>query len=337
MEALAHNAIDIHTHVVPATFPRSLHGVAGWPSMETAHACHRNIIIDGKVYRTLSDKCWDVPKRVADMDAMGIALQVVSPMPELFSYWLPLPAADDLLRYINDQTAEFVAASNGRSAGLAAIPLQDENAAIAELTRASKHLGFAGVEIGSNVNGVPIGSPAFDPFFAAAEALEAAIFVHAVRPTGMDRLIGPGALQQVLAYPTDIGLAAASVITGNVLQRFPRLRIAFSHGGGTLSSLLPRLAEGVRTFPALRDSVQEDVYTQALRFFYDTLVYDEVTLRHLINVFGDTQLMVGTDFPFKFHERRPVQRIYEAVSDLAVRERVLHTNALRFLNIETAP
>lgn len=280
MEAPAHNAIDIHTHVVPATFPRSLHSGAGWPSMEPAQACHRNIMIDGKVYRQLSDKCWDVAKRVDDMDAMGVALQVVSPMPELFSYWLPLPAADDLLRYINDQTAEFLAASNGRLVGLAAVPLQDVDAAIAELTRARCQLGFGGVEIGSNVNGVPIGSPVFDPFFAAAEELGAAIFVHAVRPTGMDRLVGPGALQQVLAYPTDIGLAAASVITGNVMHRFPRLRIAFSHGGGTLSSLLPRLAEGVRIFPALRESVHEDVYTQARCFFYDTLVYDEVTLRH---------------------------------------------------------
>ena len=118
-------AIDIHTHVVPAAFPPSLRGQAGWPSMEPAHDCHRNIMIDGKVYRTLTDRCWDVPKRIADMDAMHVALQVVSPMPELFSYWLPALDADDLLRYINDQTAEFVAASGGRLIGLAAVPLQD--------------------------------------------------------------------------------------------------------------------------------------------------------------------------------------------------------------------
>ena len=336
MHPIAPRAVDVHTHVVPASFPRSLHGVAGWPSMEEADACHRNIMIDGKVYRTLSDRCWDVPKRIVDMDAMGVALQVISPMPELFSYWLPVDAANDLLRYINDQIAEFVAASNGRMIGLAAVPLQDVDLAVAELTRACSDLGFAGVEIGSNVNGVPIGSPAFDPFFAAAEELGAAIFVHAVRPAGMERLVGPKALQQVLAYPTDIGLAAASVITSNTLERFPRLRMAFSHGGGTLASLLPRLAEGVRVLPALRESLHEDVYVQARRLFYDTLVYDEMTLKHLLAVFGSSQLMVGTDFPFNFHDRTPVERILLAVSDKAVRAQLLNGNARRFLNMENA-
>ena len=334
MENAALSAVDIHTHVVPATFPRSLHGVAGWPSVEPTDGCHRNIMIDGKVYRTLSDTCWDVSKRLADMDAMGVRLQVISPMPELFSYWLPVGAANDLLRYINDQTAEAVAASNGRMVGLGVIPLQDIDVAIKELVRSCKELGFAGVEVGSNVNGVPIGAPQFDPFFAAAEDLGAAIFVHAVRPTGMDRLVGPGALQQVLAYPTDVGLAAASVITSNTITRFPRLRIAFSHGGGTLASLLPRLAEGVRVFPALRESLAQDVYAQARRFFYDTLVYDERTLRHLLAMFGDTQLLVGTDYPFNFHERRPLQRIEDAVGDEGVGFKLRVSNACSFLNME---
>ena len=330
-------AIDTHTHVVPASFPRSLHGVAGWPSMEPADDCHRNIMIDGKVYRTLSDKCWDVPARLLDMETMGIGLQVLSPMPELFSYWLPDFAANDLLRYINDQIAEFVAASGGRMVGLAAVPLQNMDLALAELTRTRSELGFAGVEIGSNVNGVPIGSPAFDPFFSLAEKLGAAIFVHAVRPAGMERLVGPKALQQVLAYPTDVGLAAASLITSGTMTRFPRLRIAFSHGGGTLVSLLPRLAEGVRVFPALRDGMHEEVYAQARRFFYDTLVYDEPTLRHLLAVFGDTQLMIGTDYPFNFHDRTPVPRILHAVTDEKVRAHLLHGNARRFLGMEVLP
>ena len=326
------NAVDIHTHVVPATFPRSLNGVAGWPSMESADGCHRNIMIDGKLYRTLSDRCWDVPKRIADMNAMGVRLQVVSPMPELFSYWLPSIAANELLRYINDQTAETVAASNGRMVALAAVPLQDLDRAIAELIRTHHTLGFAGVEVGSNVNGVPIGAPQFDPFFAAAEELGAAVFVHAVRPAGMDRLVGPSVLQQVLAYPTEIGLAAASIITSNTILRFPRLRIAFSHGGGTLASLLPRLAEGVRVFPSLSKALAEDVYTQARRFFYDTLVYDELTLRHLLTIFGDTQLIVGTDYPFNFHERSPLQRIDDTVEDQTIRVKLRVSNACRFLN-----
>jgi aminocarboxymuconate-semialdehyde decarboxylase len=254
-------------------------------------------------------------------------------MPELFSYWLPAATANDLLRYINDQIAEFISASGGRMIGLAAVPLQNLDLAIEELTRTRKELGFAGVEVGSNVNGVPIGSPQFDPFFAAAERLNASIFVHAVRPAGMERLVGPKALQQVLAYPTDVGLAAASVITSNTLERFPRLRIAFSHGGGTLASLLPRLAEGVRVFAELQNSIHEDVYAQARRLFYDTLVYDESTLRHLLMIFGDDRLMIGTDYPFAFHDRTPTERVMRVAPDSVSLEKLLFRNARTFLNV----
>ena len=86
-------------------------------------------------------------------------------------------------------------------------------------------------------------------------ALELPVFVHALRPAGMDRLVGPAPLQQVLAYPTDVGLAAASVITGSLMQHLPGLRIAFSHGGGTLALLLPRLEQAMSVFPALREQV----------------------------------------------------------------------------------
>ena len=326
--------IDVHAHVVPEHFPPYLAqpGLPGWPSMTAAHACHRHVMIDGKVYRTVSDRCWDAPARVADMPAMGLSLQVVSPMPELLSYWLSATAADELLRYINDTMAEMVAQSPGSLAALGAVPLQDMDRALDELHRVRTQLGFAGVEVGSNVNGRPIGAPEFDPFFAAAEALGAAVFVHAVRPAGMDRLVGPAPLQQALGYPTDVGLAAASVITGNVMQRHPQLRIAFSHGGGTLSSLLPRLEQACGVFPKLRETMAGSPTEQARRLFYDALVFGGPTLRHLMELFGDTQLMIGTDYPFNFHDRTPVARIEAAVADPAVRARLIHANACRFLD-----
>ena len=245
------HAIDVHSHVVPERFPAWLgsKAPAGWPSMAPAHACHAHVMIDGKVYRTVSDCCWSAARRLADMPAMGVAVQALSPMPELLSYWLAAADARQLLRYINEEIAAMVAESGGRFVGLGAVPLQDVDLAIDELRHAVQTLGFAGVEIGSNVNGVPIGDLRFDPFFEACEALGAAVFVHALKPAGMDRLVGPPPLQQVLAYPSEVGLAAASCITSNLIERRPRLRIAFSHGGGTLAMLLPRLQQGLGVFP----------------------------------------------------------------------------------------
>jgi len=327
--------IDIHAHVVPAEFPRSLRspGPADWPSMAAAQDCHRHVMIAGKVYRTVSDRCWDVPKRIRDMDEMGLSLQAISPMPELLSYWMDARDGFDLLRYINDQMAEMVAASAGRLVALGGVPMQDLELAVREMQRVQQ-LGFRGVEIGSNVNGKPVGHPDLDAFFAAAESLGMAVFVHALRPTGMDRLVGPKNLQQVLAYPTDVGLAASSVICSNLVLRHPGLRIAFSHGGGTLSSLLPRLEQGWRTFPALREAIQVSPSEQARRLYYDALVFDPTALQRLLAVFGSDRIMLGTDYPFAFRDDRPAARICEAVTDFAIQEQLLHANARKWLGAE---
>jgi aminocarboxymuconate-semialdehyde decarboxylase len=256
-------------------------------------------------------------------------------MPELLSYWMKPADGQQLVRFLNDEIARMAAESGGKIAGLGAVPLQDVDLAIRELEYAVKTLGFAGVEIGSNINGKPIGAPELDPFFEACEALGACVFVHAIRPAGMDRLVGPPALQQVLGYPSDVGLSAASAITTNLLVRRPKLRIAFSHGGGTLAMLLPRLQQAVGVFPKLREEITLAPVEQARRMFYDTLVFDAPTLRHLAATFGDTQLIVGTDYPFNFHESRPMARIEAAGFDEATAMRIARDNARRFLGLET--
>ena len=329
--------IDVHAHVVPERFPAYLGRTRPAPWPETAAApdakglCHRHVLVNGKHYRTVSELCWSPPKRIDEFAAMGLAHQVISPMPELLSYWLDLADAQPLVRYLNEQTAAMCAESGGRLLGLAAVPLQNIDAAITELRHAVEVLGLVGVELGSNINGRPIGDPRFEPFFEACVALDVPVFVHALKPAGMERLVGPAPLEQVLGYPTDVGLAAASVITGGLLLRQPGLRIAFSHGGGTLAMLLPRLQQGWQVFPALAENIAESPREQARRLFFDTLVFDAPTLRHLIDSFGASQLMVGTDFPFNFHERRPLERLTDAGVDAATGDALAFGNARRFL------
>jgi aminocarboxymuconate-semialdehyde decarboxylase len=326
--------VDIHAHVVPASFPRYLGSQvpADWPSMAPAQECHQHVMISGKIYRTVSDRCWDVSKRIADIDQMGLSLQVVSPMPELLSYWMQPQDAAVLLRYINDQIAGMIAEAGGRLQGFGAVPLQDIGLAIAELDYIVNKLGFAGVEVGSNINGRPIGAPEFAPFFEAAEAMGAAVFVHALKPCGMDRLVGPGQLQQALAYPTDVGLAAASVLTTGLIERHPALRIAFSHGGGTLAMLLPRLEQARKVFPPLAEAIVASPTEQARKLFYDALTFDAATLRHLVGTFGASQIILGTDYPFAFREKDPRASLEAAGFDAQVRDQLLYRNAGRFLS-----
>jgi len=137
-------------------------------------ACHGQVMIGDRPYRLVSDACRLASRRPEAMDAAGIGLQVLSPMPKLFSYWMETAAADDLIRYTDDVLAALVQEGAGRFRALAGMPLQDLDWAVTELTRVMAFPGFAGVEIGSNVNGMPIGHAHLFPF-AKAERLGTAV------------------------------------------------------------------------------------------------------------------------------------------------------------------
>jgi aminocarboxymuconate-semialdehyde decarboxylase len=325
--------IDVHAHVIPHDLPRYLGNAmpADWPSMAPAHACHRHVMVSGKVYRTVSERAWNPSRRIEDMEPMGLSHQAISPMPELLSYWMAPHAAAQLLRYLNEQIADMAALSGGRLVGMGAVPLQDIDLALAELDYLADKLGFRAIEIGSNINGKPPGAPEFAPVFAACAEKGVAVFVHALKPAGAERLVGPAKLLPALAYPTEVGLAAASVLTANLMARHPGLRMAFSHGGGTLAMLLPRLEQARKVFPELFEAMPVSPSEQARRLYYDTLVFDPATLNQLVERFGASQLMIGTDYPFAFHDARPVESIAAAIADPGVRAQLTTHNAARFL------
>jgi aminocarboxymuconate-semialdehyde decarboxylase len=299
--------------------------------MEAAHTCHRNVMISGKVFRTVSHQCWNGKQRIIDMDGIGIEQQVLSPMPELLSYWMPTEDASTLLRYLNVEIARMVDLYPARFYGLGAVPLQSMGKAICELEFIVKVLGLAGIEIGTNVNGKPIGDPSFDEFFAAAHELGAAIFVHPLRPCGMDRLVGPAMLEQVLGFPCETGLAAASLLTNGTLLKYPGLRIALSHGGGSFSSLAARLNHAWKIFPALQEKMTEAPLSTARKFYVDSLVYNPEILSHQLKFFGIEKTILGTDYPFVIQESDPISRIFEIVSSDHERQLLCRENALRWL------
>lgn len=328
------DSIDVHNHVVPEAFPP----YAGkgrdvpWPSMAEAHACHKHVMISGKVYRTVSDGCWSVPRRIEDMNGMRIARQALSPMPELLSYWLPLEDGRVLIRYMNDQIAAMVARAPERFIGLGCVPLQDLDSAIRELQYVITDLKFAGVEIASHVNGTSIGDPRFEPFFAEAAKMGAAIFVHALRPAGQERIVGPFA-EQAVCFPGDIALACASMITGGIAARHPGLRIAFSHGGGAMAMLLPRLVHAWNMTPKAKETLAESPAVTARRFYYDQLVFDPAAIAFLIERFGASQIVLGSDYPFVMGDADPVGSTQKARLDPATHAAITAGNARRFLGV----
>jgi aminocarboxymuconate-semialdehyde decarboxylase len=325
-------AIDVHAHIVPEKFPAYVgrHANVPWPSMAPAHACHCHVVISGKNYRTVNHACWLPDQRVSDMDKGQIGVQCLSPMPELLSYWLPAEDAQVLNRYLNDEIAKMVARHPTRFTGLGTIPLQDLDLALSELDYVVTELKFPGVEIATHVNGTSIGDAKFDPFFAACEKLGAAVFVHALRPVGVERMVGV-ATEQTICFPGEIGLSVAAMITGGMAERHPKLRIAFSHGGGVFSILLGRLNNAWMNQPKLKESLPQSPRTYARRFYYDTILNDAGSLRHVVNTFGASQVLVGSDYPF-MGDADPVGSVNAGEFDEATVRKIMRDNAQTFLN-----
>src|SRR5258708_14312055 len=158
-------AIDVHTHVVPAKLPAHLaaFGDIPWPSIHHTDSCHAKVIIQGKNYRDIENACWDVPRRSQEMAGMDVGFQVLSPMPELLSYWLPAKPAQILARHINETIAEMVRTAPQRFHGLRMIPLQDMDLAVRELEYVLRSLGLRHVQIAPHGPPVPLGQASLAP------------------------------------------------------------------------------------------------------------------------------------------------------------------------------
>lgn len=291
--------VDTHAHF----FPRGLRSPeAGadprWPVLRPdPEEPTRGGIHQGEtLFRTVNSQLWDVEHRLASMDTHGIDQQLISPVPVMLTTWADPEPAAAFAREVNDGIAAAVDASAGRLAGLAGVPLQDVDAAVAELERAVTELGLVGVEIGTRVENRELDDPGLAPFFSAAADLGASIFVHpmdggtgSVRRAGQPYDFGLGML-------TDTALAATALLTGGVLDRHPDLRIGFAHGCGTLAWAAPRLGLALSIWG---EEGRSEAFDDLLRHLWvDTLVLDPAHLPLLVHRFGADHVMVGTDAPF---------------------------------------
>ena len=153
------------------------------------------VVIGGKVFRKIDARSWDVGNRLVDMVEDGTDMQVLSPMPELLSHWLPADDAEYLADVMNDEIAAMIAQAPHNFAGIGMVCAQDVPRAVNQLQKV-KALGFAGIEIGTHINGMALGSDTLFPLYEAAEALDLGIFVHPLHPAGMERLRRAPSLRQ---------------------------------------------------------------------------------------------------------------------------------------------
>lgn len=292
--------VDVHTHVFDPDLPDLTARFPGaWPTVSALDSGRVRISIGGRPYRDVDERCWSVPRRLADMDADGVATQVLSPMPGTLAHGADPAGAAALAHAQNTFLAGMVGRAPDRFLAFGAVPLQDPEAAVAELRRCVTELGFLGVEIGTRVGGLALTDPALDPFFRAAASLAALVFVHPVDHDVDPRLAALG-LGFGAGMPTETGIAGAGLLSAPVHARRPGVRLLLAHGGGTLPGLLPRLDRGER----LADRGATDVASvRARSVFCDSLTYDADALDVVVARFGGARVLLGTDYPFPARER----------------------------------
>ena len=324
-------AIDIHTHFVPRSIPLETGRNPLWPSIETRGNDAAAVIVGGKVFRVIDSRSWDGERRIGDMAADDVDVQVVSPMPELLSHWFPAGDADALCRHVNEGIAELCSAHPRHFIGIGMVPMQDATLAARRLEEVSS-LGLRGIEIGTHINGIPLGDARLREVYAAAEQAGLMVMVHPLHPLGLDRMGGRPELAAVAAFPLETAFAAVSLMTHGIVEAFPKLRVLLSHGGGALSWILPRL-QHARTIGAPLDSLFScDPGEMAKAFYYDTILYDRAALDYLVTKVGKERLVVGSDYPFTIKQDRPAEF---AETALGIAREVFADNARSLLGFET--
>ncbi|HEX7428664.1 MAG TPA: amidohydrolase family protein [Mycobacterium sp.] len=297
MESIS-SIIDVHAHVTPRCFSDVVLGGNDWHGMTSD---------DGELHNPMN--LWSLDQRIEAMDADGIDVQLTSPTDVFYQYHQDPAVTATIASAVNDEVAEMVRARPTRIAGLATVPMQDTDLAVAELTRAIRDLGLRGVMIDDHVNGQTYDDPRFDALWEAAAALGALIFVHQYAPTSVEARIDKFFFFNSIGNLVDRTITFGALVYGGVMDRHPDLKVCLGHAGGYTVFALDRMDQGWRAFPSMRGATTGPPSTYARRFTYDAVTYEPRTLRYLVDVVGADRVVLGTDWPAPMRVLEPVQRL----------------------------
>ena len=343
--------IDLHTHILPREWPDldAKYGYSGFVRLDHYKPCCARMMIGDHVFREITDNVWNPKRRIEEMERSGVSTQVLSTVPVMFSYWAKPADTLDLSRLLNDHIAEVVREYPTQFAGLGTIPLQDVDLAACELERCVGELGLRGVEIGTHVDANEychgpdcrnLDHRSLDIVWKTAEQLDAAIFVHPWDMIGRERMPKYW-LPWLVGMPAETSLAICSMIFGGVFERFPKLRVAFAHGGGAFPSTIGRIEHAFHVRP---DLVATDNKTNPrsylahgktpARFYVDSLTHDPDSLRLLLKLFGAQRIAFGSDYPFPLGEAHPGKLIESLKPSPKEKAQLFSGTAADFLGIK---
>ena len=325
--------VDIHTHIMPASMPdwTKKFGYGEFIHLEQRN-CTACMMRGDKVFRVVEPNTFSIAERKRDMEFSNVTTQVLSTIPVLFNYWASPRDALETSRFFNDHIAATVSKDPSHFIGLGTLPLQDVDLAISEMTRCIDELSFPGIEIGTNINGINLSDKKFFPFYAEAEKKGCALFIHPWEMMGEDQMQRYW-LPWLVGMPAETSRAICSMIFGGVLEKFPKLRICFAHGGGSFPGTIGRIEHGYTVRPdlcAIDNPVNPREYIG--KFWIDSLVHDPAALQFILSIMGEDTICLGSDYPFPLGEHHPGKLIEDMKLDQLLQDKLLFKNASHWLN-----
>jgi aminocarboxymuconate-semialdehyde decarboxylase len=323
--------IDIHAHFVPEKYLRLIETEGKPHGLGLRRGPNGPSILIGDIpIGPITAHYHDLDVRLKSMDAQGVAVHALSLMPPMV-YWADEASAPGVARLVNDAMAEAARAHPDRFVVLATLPMQNPEAAVSEVERAVNDLGCRGIYLGTNVRGKELTDHSLLPIFERIHALGVPIFLHPLNVIGAQRLTNYH-LHNLLGNPFDTAVAAANLIFGGLLDRFPKLNVCLPHAGGALPYLIGRLNHGWKVRQECR-ALKKQPSSYLRRFTYDTISHAPESLNYLIKLVGADRVMMGSDYCFDMGYERPVEAVTVLKLNRNDREKILHGNAARLLRL----
>ena len=308
--------IDIHSHVIPK---RMVDAMAADPQRFKARIEGGKIIHDQGYVYPLFPEFHDVDAKIESMDRRGLTVSVISPAPPMFYYWADADLALAAAGLVNDGTAEMVSARPERLRGMATVPMQHPDAAIAELERCVKLHGFKAVEIGTSIEGAQLAEDRFRPLLRRAQELGVFIFAHPYyvgSKAGLENYY----LTNLIGNPLDTTVMLANLMFSGALEELPELKIVLAHGGGFTPYQIGRLVHGHKVRAETQAKTKTSPKDLLKRIYFDSLVFEPQALRYLIDLVGADHICIGTDSPFDMADADPKGTI-DGVPQITAHER----------------
>ena len=328
--------VDLHAHVaIPAAADLAGRHLDPTRDPRLKHANAASTEYNTFLRSRIEQKFTDSAVRLADMDAMGVDVQVLSIGPPHYFYWADPDLGLQIARLQNDGIAEMAAGDPQRFIGMGTLPLQAPAQAMTELRRLADDLGLRGVQIDTNVAGKDLDHADFEPFWDEIERRGLLVILH---PYGFDEAarFNDYYLTNVLGLPLDSTVALSRLILGGVLERHPDLRLMVVHGGGYLPYYIARTDHAYRHRPELRRNITRAPSEYLRLVHFDITTHSSEAVAYLVSRYGPERVVLGTDYPYDMGVTDPVTLVVEAGLSPDQARLVFGGNAARLLGLQTS-